>query len=170
MLYPLFDWAERLAVYGASPYIGPIVNLVHLLSMVTLMGAVLIVDLRLMGVGIRETSVRQLARDAQPWFFVGLAGIILSGLPQLAERATDQYVNSSFWLKMYTLLFALIWFFTIRRKVTQSDEVHGALPKVVGLVSMIAFLAVPMFGRLIMMLPDNYWFEIINPTNLTLLN
>jgi hypothetical protein len=31
----------------------------------------------------------------------------------------------------------------------------------------VTFLAVPTFGRLIMMLPDNFWFEIINPTNLT---
>src|SRR5688572_27633055 len=151
---------ERLAVYGASPYIGPTVNLIHLVSMVFLMGALLIVDLRLLGTGMKDTPVRQVARDAQPWLLVGLAGVIITGIPQLAERATDQYVNSSFWVKMYLLLFGLIWVFTIRRKLTQADEVHGALPKVVALVSMFCFFGVAALARLIMLLPDNFWFAI----------
>ena len=164
MLYPLFEWMEGLAVYGASSYIGPAVNLVHLLSMVCLMGALLVVDLRLLGTGLRSQPVSQVARDAQPWLLLGLAGVVITGIPQLAERATDQYVNSMFWVKMYLLLFGLIWVFTIRRRVTQADEVHGALPKVVALVSMFSFFGVAALARLIMLLPDNFFFEIQNPT------
>ena len=157
-----------VAVYGASQYIGPIVNLIHLLSMVFLMGALLIVDLRLLGLGIRQTPVRQVARDAQPWLLLGLAGVIITGIPQLAERATDQYVNSTFWVKMYLLLFGLIWVFTISRRVTQADEVHGTLPKVVALVSMFSFFGVAALARLIMLLPDNFFFDIQNPTTIAL--
>lgn len=153
MLQPLFEWMEAQAVYGSSPYIGPIVNLVHLLAMVTLAGSLLIVDLRLVGVGLTGQSVLQLARDASPWRMVGLAGIVMSGIPQLMERATDQYDTSIFWAKMYLLLFALIWMATVRRAAVQSDNTDGAWPKVVGLVSMVSILGVAALGRLIMLLP-----------------
>jgi hypothetical protein len=154
MLMPLFEWMERLAVYGASPYIGPAVNLVHLSSMVVFMGALLVGDLRLLGVG-RSLPVAQVARDARPWLVGGLVGIVLTGIPQLAERATDQYVTSTFWVKMYLLAFALVWLFTVRRRALQVDEARGAWPKVVALVSIVSFLGVAALARLIMMIPAN---------------
>lgn len=164
MLMPLFEWMEAQAVYAGSAYIGPVVNLVHLLSMVLFMGAVLVVDLRLLGLGVRSQSVENLARDARPWLFTGLAGIILSGVPQLMERATDQYGNSTYWMKMYVLAFGLIWLFTVRRAATRAGEPRGAWPKVVALVSMVAFLSVAALGRLIMLLPDNFFEGIVGGT------
>ena len=154
MLEPFFAWMESLAVYGSSPYIGPVVNLIHLSSMVVFMGALLIVDLRLLGIG-RQTPLSQVARDARPWLIAGLAGIVVTGMPQLAERATDQYVTSTFWVKMYLLAFGLIWLATVRRKAVQADEARGAWPKVVALVSMFSFLGVAALARLIMMIPAN---------------
>lgn len=168
MLYPLFEWMEGLGVYGASFYLGPAVNLVHLLAMVMLMGALIIVDLRLLGVGLKGQPLSQVARDAQPWFIVGLIGITLTGIPQLAERATDQYVNSLFWVKMYLLIFGLSWTFTIRRKVTQAEESRGALPKIVAIVSLFVWFSVPSLARLIMLLPENFFFTIRNPTSVSL--
>ena len=165
MLYPLFDWMEAQAVYAGSPYLGPAVNLVHLLAMVMLVGALLIVDLRLLGFGLRSQPLNVVARDAWPWFVAGLIGVTVTGIPQLMERATDQYVNSMFWVKMYLLLFGVIWVFTIRRRVTQASEARGALPKVVALVSMFSFFGVAALARLIMLLPDNFFFEIQNPTS-----
>lgn len=158
---PLFEWMEAQAVYAGSPYIGPVVNLVHLLSMVVFMGALLIVDLRLLGLGVRTQSLARLARDARPWLLVGLAGIVITGIPQLMERATDQYATSTFWLKMYLILFGLIWTFTVRRMAVRTDEPHGAWPKLVGVVSMLVWAAVAALARLIMLLPANTFEGIV---------
>jgi hypothetical protein len=146
---------EAQAVYGASPYIGPAVNLIHLLSMVLFMGALLMVDLRLLGFGLTRQPLAQVARDAQPWLLVGLAGIVITGVPQTMERATEQYETSIFWVKMYLLLFGLIWMATARRRAVGQEEAHGPWPKVVGLVSMVSFLGVAALARLIMLLPAN---------------
>jgi hypothetical protein len=94
------------------------------------------------------------ARDAQPWMLGGFAVILLSGIPQLMERATDQYVTSTFWVKMYLILIGLIFTFTVRRRMTQGDGL-GAGPKIVGLISILIWLSVPALGRLIMMIPAN---------------
>ena len=152
MLESLFAWMEAQAVYGSSPYLGPIVNLVHLLSMVVFMGGLLIVDLRLLGVGIKTQPVAVVARDAQPWLIGGFIGILLTGIPQLMERATDQYVTSTFWVKMYLILFGLVWIFTVRRRATQGDG-RGVAPKVVALVSIFTWFSVASLARLIMMIP-----------------
>ena len=154
MLEPFFAWMESLAVYGSSPYIGPVVNLIHLSSMVVFMGALIIVDLRLLGIG-RLTPLSQVARDARPWLIAGLVGIVVTGMPQLAERATDQYVTSTFWVKMYLLAFGLIWLFLVRRRLEKDEEARGAWPKVVALVSTFSFLGVAALARLIMMIPGN---------------
>jgi hypothetical protein len=160
---------ESLGVYRASLYIGPTVNLFHLLSMVTFMGALFLVDLRLLGVGLRHRPVSAVAREAWPWLMAGLIGVTVTGIPQLAERATDQYVNSTFWVKMWLLIFGLIWIFTVRRSVTRRDEASGALPKVVALVSIVVWVGVASTARLIMLIPDNFFFEIRNPTSALLL-
>jgi uncharacterized membrane protein len=158
---PFFEWMEAQAVYAGSPYIGPVVNLVHLLSMVLFMGALLIVDLRLLGVGVTSQSLARLARDARPWLLVGLAGIVITGIPQMMERATDQYETSTFWLKMYLILFGLVWTFTVRRAAVRTDDPHGAWPKVVGLVSVLVWAAVASLARLIMLLPGNTFEGIV---------
>lgn len=161
MLESFFQWMEAQAVYAGSPYIGPIVNLVHLLAMVVFMGALLIVDLRLLGLGVRSQSLARLARDARPWLLGGLFVIVLTGIPQLMERATDQYETSTFWLKMYLILFGLIWTFTVRRSAVRQDEPRGAWPKVVGLVSILVWASVASLARLIMLLPGNAFEGIV---------
>lgn len=155
MLEPLFQWMEAQAVYGASPYIGPVVNLIHLLSMVLFAGALLIVDLRLIGVGLVDQPLRQVARDARPWLIVGFTGIVLTGIPQTMERATDQYATSIFWVKMYLILFGVIWMVTVRRRALRADDPAGAWPKLVGLVSIAVWGSVAALARLIMLLPAN---------------
>ena len=68
MLQPLFEWMYGIGVYKSSIYLGPGINLVHLVAMCTFMGALLMVDLRLLGAGLTSQPVKQVARSAQPWF------------------------------------------------------------------------------------------------------
>jgi hypothetical protein len=153
-LQQFFKWMESLAVYKSSIYLGPGVNLIHLLSMVTFMGALLMVDLRLLGTGLTNHPVKQVARSAQPWLIGGLAGLVVTGIPAMMATATQQYANKVFWFKMYVLLAALIFTFTVRRRVTRTDDARVApvLGKVVALVSIVLWMSVAAGGRLIMYL------------------
>ena len=153
-LQPFFKWMESLAVYKSSIYLGPGVNLVHLVSMVTFMGALLMVDLRLLGTGLTNHPVKQVARSAQPWLIAGLVGLVVTGIPALMATATQQYANKVFWFKMYVLLAALIFTFTVRRTVTRADDrqVGAVRGKLVALVSIVLWMSVAAGGRLIMYL------------------
>jgi len=142
MLQPYFQWMNDLAVskaIGESIWIYPVVQAVHLLFLALFAGAILIVDLRLLGFGIREQSVAKVARDARPWVIVGLIGLLVTGTPQLMQNAMREYFSDFFWLKMYMLPIALIYTFTIRQKVAMADEarVGPMWGKAVGLVSIL---------------------------------
>ena len=154
VLLPFFRWMEGLAVYKSSIYLGPAVNLVHLVSMVTFMGALLMVDLRLLGTGLTNHSVKHVTRTAQPWLIAGLIGLVLTGVPAMMATATMQYASGVFWVKMYVLFTAVIFTFTVRRKVAAADEsrVGPLWGKVVAIVSIVLWMAVAAGGRLIMYL------------------
>jgi hypothetical protein len=134
-----------------SVWISPVVNVLHLLCLVLLAGAVLIVDLRLMGAGAKEQPLAKVAQDAQPWLIVALVGLLATGIPQLISNALREYYSIFFWTKTYVLLIALVYTFTLRRGVTLADEGRIApfRKKVVGLVSILLWAGVAIPARLI---------------------
>ena len=154
MLLPFFEWMAEL---GLSQYIlantwpAPIVNVMHLLSLVVFAGAILVVDIRLIGRGLKETPVVDLARMAQPWLIWSFVALALTGIPQMTSTALKQYYSPFFWFKMELLLIGLIFTFTIRRRVAMADEakIGVVLPKVVGIMSMAMWTGVAVWARLI---------------------
>ena len=154
MLEPFFEWMYGIGVYKSSIYLGPGINLVHLVAMCTFMGALLMVDLRLLGAGLTNQPVTQVARSAQPWLIGGLIVLTLTGIPAVMTVALEEYASPVFWFKMYVLLAAVIFTFTVRRRVTSVDEsrVPPVWRKLVGLVSIVLWMSVAAGGRLIMYL------------------
>jgi hypothetical protein len=126
------------------------IEAVHLLALAVIGGAVLIVDLRLLGLGLRRHPVAQIARDAEPWLIASLIGMIATGLPLLASlAATKYYVNAAFWLKMVFLFLAITFTFTVRRHVIYMDDsrINPTLAKVVAVISVLLWSGVGIMGR-----------------------
>jgi hypothetical protein len=145
MLQPYFQWMNDLAVskaIGESIWIYPLVQAIHLLFLALFAGSLLIVDLRLMGWGMREQPIAKVARDAWPWTIIGFLGLVATGIPQLMQNAMREYFSEFFWIKMYVLPVALIYTLTIRRKVALTDEsrVAPAMSKLTGLASILLWI------------------------------
>ena len=155
MLRPLFDWAYNLGVYQAPISFHVTVQLVHLISLVVFFGGLLLVDLRLLGFGLTQRPLRDVARDAQPWMLGGLGGLILTGIPATMSTAQLQYGSSIWWLKMYFMVAAFVLTFTIRKKITQQDEARGLTPKLVAVFSIFLWMGVAALARNIMLSPSD---------------
>src|SRR4029450_10475002 len=127
------DLAVSKAI-GESIWIYPLVQAIHLLFLALFAGSLLIVDLRLMGWGMREQPVAKGARDARPWVSLGVLGLVVAGIPQLMQNAMREYFSDFFWIKMYVLPVALIYTLTIRQRVAMADEsrVAPAMGKLTG--------------------------------------
>src|SRR3981081_1009845 len=114
-LLPFFMWCEHSAVGEAirgSQWLFPVIESVHLLALVLIAGAVLVVDMRLFGLGLRRQPVAQLARDAQPWLIGGLMVMVTSGILLFLAEAIKCYYSQAFAVKMTSLLLAIIFTFT----------------------------------------------------------
>src|SRR5215510_545804 len=134
-----------------SLWMTAVFNTLHLLFLVVFVGAVLIVDLRLLGRGASEQPLAHVARDAQPWLIGALIGLTMTGIPQLMSNALREYRSDLFWMKMAILLVAVVFTFTLRRNVTLADEsrVAPATRKAVGFISLALWTAVLIHARLI---------------------
>lgn len=153
MLMPLFqsmnDWGVSVAI-RESIWIYPLVQAVHLLFLVMLVGALLMVDLRLLGTGLTTQPVPKLARAARPWLVWGLLGLVVTGMPQLLSNAMREYSSDFFWMKMYVLPTAIVFTFTVRHWVTMSERSsNGGAGKLVGLASILLWAGVAIPSRLI---------------------
>lgn len=150
MVLTFFQWCDATRVAVAireSVWLFPVIETVHLLALALLGGAVLIVDLRLLGLGLRAASTRQLAADAQPWLAGGLAAMIASGIPLFLSEAMRCYESPPFHLKMILLALALLFTFTLRRRVTRRDEPRPWLARMTALVSLTLWTGVGVMGR-----------------------
>lgn len=151
-LLPFFEWCEATAVGSAirnSQWLFPVIESVHLLALAMIGGALLVVDLRLLGLGLRGQPVRQLARDAQPWLVGSLLVMIATGVPLFLSESIKCYYSPPFWVKISTLPVAILFTFTVRRKVAMADETRlaGHWHKLVGLLSLAAWFTVAAAGR-----------------------
>ena len=82
-LLPFFTWCEQTVIgetIRGSQWLFPVIESVHLLGLVVIAGAVLVVDMRLLGLGLRQQPVAQLARDARPWMIGSLIVMLTTGI------------------------------------------------------------------------------------------
>jgi hypothetical protein len=152
MLLPVFEWLEATAIGNAirdSLWLFPVIESIHLVALAVIGGALLIVDLRLFGVGLRSQPVRQLAEDAQPWLIGSLLVMVATGVPLFLSEAIKCYYSTPFWWKITALPIAILFTFTVRRKAVLTDqtEVKPWRHKLVGLASLGLWFTVAAAGR-----------------------
>jgi len=83
----------------------PVVKAVHLSGVALLLGSILVVDLRLLGVW-PEKSVKQLTGKLLPWTAASFLVIVPSGLAMFVGYASDLVASPVFALKMGLILCA----------------------------------------------------------------
>jgi hypothetical protein len=158
MLFPkswfgFFDWVEHSwlgKMVAESLWQFATIEAIHLLALSVIGGAILIVDLRLLGWTLKRQPVAQIARDAEPYLFWSLLMMIVTGIPLMASLAASKYyVNLAFQLKMFFLLAAIVYTYTIRRRVIYRDDtqISPITAKLTAIVSVLLWSGVGIMGR-----------------------
>jgi uncharacterized membrane protein YhdT len=140
-MFPLFQWLENSgigATIRGSMVLFPIVEAMHLVALGLFGAAVLLVDLRLIGFGLTGQPVADLEREARPWLLASLTGLIVSGFLLFLSESIKCYYSVPFWVKMSCLVSALVFTFTVRRRVaaangTSSAPLSGKMTAVISL-------------------------------------
>jgi hypothetical protein len=150
MLLPFFEWCEASWVGDTirqSLWMFPVIEAVHLLGLCLLGGALLVVDLRLLGVGLRHYPVAQIARDARPWLIASLVVMLTTGTALFLSESIKCYYNQSFWVKITTLPFAMAFTLTVRDRVARAADAVTARTRLVGATSFGLWFVVAAAGR-----------------------
>lgn len=145
------EYAPLLVEMRSSPWLFPTIASVHLLGLAMLGGAVLVVDLRLLGFGLTRQPLAVVGRAAEPWLKASVLVMLPTGLFLFMCFATKYYYLAAFWVKVTCLLAALIFTFSIRRRVVMADDTDNdpLKRKVVAAVSLTLWITIALGGRLI---------------------
>src|SRR5262245_7759765 len=151
-MLPFFQWVSTTPVGQAismSPWLFAVIESVHLLALAVIGGAVLMLDLRLLGLGLRDQPIERVARDAHPWLVSSLIVMIVTGVLLFSSEPIKCYYSTPFWVKMSSLALAMIFAFTVRKKVALAGEgrVKPVWLKVVAIVSLTLWFGVGAGGR-----------------------
>ena len=145
------QYSGPLHAMRESPIFFPVVATIHLMGLALIGGAVLVVDLRLLGFGVRGQPVAAVAHDAERWLLRGLAVMITTGILLFMCFATKYYYLTFFWVKMAALIAVIVFTWSVRRRVAMASDadVRPVTRKLVALVSMFLWTTVAVGGRYI---------------------
>ena len=138
-------WANAM---NGPEWAFPVVESLHFIGFAFSIGTIAIVDLRLLGWAMARQSALELAADLDPWTWAGFALMLITGPLMFSADAVRYHYNPSLQFKMVWLLLALLFHFTIHRKVIRS-EVLPVAAKVVGGLSLMLWTGVVAGGRMI---------------------
>jgi hypothetical protein len=89
-----------------SMWLYPLIEVAHILGFAILVGAVVMFDLRVLGVS-KRVPVRMLAQHLLPWSVAALILIVPAGVLLFATEATALIDNRAFVVKMVLLMLAM---------------------------------------------------------------
>lgn len=123
----------------------PLAECVHIGGFAVGIGSIALVDFRMLNLGLRHETAGRILKYTEPWTLIALVFVAFSGLALFASQTSVYLVNLIFPLKMYVLLAALIYNFTVHRKVATMQNPSPALSKAVAIVSLLLWVSV-VFG------------------------
>lgn len=137
-----------------SPWLYPIVEIVHIFGFCILVGAVALFDLRVLGWG-RALPVSVLGRHLLPWSLASLVLVVPAGLMMFSTQPQAFLANPVFLLKLTLIAAAganaLLFHVGIYRSIAEWEIEQPAptLAKFQALLSLALWLAVICCGRLL---------------------
>lgn len=150
-----FEWMERSLPGGPflreSTYGFSILLTAHVVAMGLFFGLILMMDLRLAGIGHLRTPPEEMQSHLFPWQMLGFALVVITGFLLFYSKPLTYYGKGFFWTKMMLMVLAglnagYIHLVTHRAGGTGWDS--GAA-KFAGVMSIVLWAGVLVTGRLV---------------------
>lgn len=149
-LLPFFQFVEESGLGRAvreSVWAFAVIESIHLLALVTMGGAALLVDMRMLNLGLKQRPVSELAEDAARFFNIGLIVLIISGIGLFASEAVKCYYSFPFWVKIITLSVAIVFSYAVRNPIARRSTQGGGAKALIAVASIALWFVVAAAGR-----------------------
>ena len=156
-LHPFFQWLQGTGGSVAireSTLLYPMIETSHVLMLCLFLGMIAMVDLRLLGIGLRGIPVSQVAGRLLPLAAAGFALMTFSGMLLFYSGPVRASGNIFFRIKMVMIVLAgmnaLLFHFTIYRRVLDwdCDPMPPLRARLAGFCSLLLWSGVVICGRM----------------------
>jgi hypothetical protein len=127
----------------------PLIQSIHLLGLTILLGTTLILNMRLLGIGMKSFPLLSLSSQLWGWAKIGLFTMIVSGFFVFLPDPARYAANRSFQVKMIILVVAIIYQFTVFRRTVRSEAPQNSSGRntAIALISLALWFGVGWAGR-----------------------
>ena len=154
-LADLWAWIESqpLSAEIGGSWGFPLCESIHVLAATFVVGSIIMVDLRLLGLSARKYPVSHVAADVIPWTLTAFGVSLLSGLGMFVTQASRYMDNRAFQVKLVLLVLAAINMAVFHRWTSRSigqwdtDARASAAARLAGGCSLLLWIAVMLAGR-----------------------
>ena len=95
-----------IAAYIGESWLFPFLESIHVLSSTFLVGSIMMVDLRLLGLAARDHPVSRITKEVVPWTLGACALSVLTGVGMFITQASRYVDNRPFQIKIALLILA----------------------------------------------------------------
>jgi hypothetical protein len=107
-MWEALQHAEWVTTLATTRWLFGLILVVHFFSLCFCVGAIVLLDLRILGIAGRKQALAPLAQQLCPWTWIGLGLAVLSGFLLFATEAGDYAAVTPFRLKIAIILAAVI--------------------------------------------------------------
>ncbi len=155
--------ASGVGVFVAeSTWAFPTLESIHVVAIVTVIGSIMVMDLRLLGVASKATPVTLMSKETLRWTWGAFVLAMITGSLLFIGKATFYAVNPFFQWKLVMIAVAginmLVFHFITWRSINHWDT-HPYMPmgaKIAGGTSLALWVIVVFLGRAIGFTLDKY--------------
>jgi hypothetical protein len=152
------QWLENTPPAAAlrdSVWVFNVAETIHTLGIILVAGTIMLVDFRLLGMGLKRESFSEVVSRIVPFTLWGFALMFVTGASLFSAEAVKLYSSPFFRIKLVLLslagLNALLFHLTVYRKANEWDGAPKApvQARLAGLLSLILWIAIIACGRAI---------------------
>jgi len=154
-LWERIEYSSLGITIAESTWMFPTIETLHVIALVTVIGTIAVVDLRLIGVHSRGHRVSLLAKDTLPLTWAAFALAAITGGLLFVSKASSYMINPYFLWKLVLLALAginMMYLHLTTWRTVEHWEVDPSFPfaaKLAGWLSLIFWVGVVFCGRMI---------------------
>jgi hypothetical protein len=157
----LSSTALSLAIQRHEVWVIPTVQSIHIVGIGIVLGCVLMLTLRVLGMAGMDRTLPQVARRFGPWLTGALLLLLVTGLALVVGEPERELLAFSFWLKMLLVACgaALSWWFqqSVRTngQAWEASLAHRTSVRALAALALLIWIAIIFLGRFIAY--DHIW-------------
>ncbi len=138
------NWVANSSFFTALRESGlpyPVVMSLHLSSIAVFGGMILMTDLRLLGLALKDMSVTDVVRQTRLWKRIGFVIMITCGILLAGAKLNTYYDNPYFQIKLVLLVLVGVHAIIFHRSVYANTEAIDRAPQIPGVAKRAAVLS-----------------------------